>query len=64
MIDRGRGNRKILEGGVKGRFKRCPSRELPTLGIDNMIRALFSSRLEIYILARWARVTFVQNSKS
>lgn len=28
----------------------CPCRELPTLGIDNMVRALFSSRLEITLL--------------
>lgn len=35
---------------MKGRFKRCPCRELPYLGIDNMVRALFSSRLEITFL--------------
>lgn len=35
---------------MKGRFKRCPCRESPTLGIDNMVRALFSSRLEITFL--------------
>lgn len=35
---------------MKGRFKRCPCLELPYLGIDNMIRALFSSRLEITFL--------------